>query len=103
MLDFERLVQLAFTPKFMAMANFTAFGVILALGIWNNSTLVMSGCLGFFIAGACISVLYIADGWIQKNPADMVQTEIVQTGNTNTQVKPNGVPKNNAQIQTSIE
>jgi len=102
MVSFDQLIDYAFNPMFIAIANFTAFAVILAVGLMTANQYITFGAFGFFIAGASIGALMIADRWAAQRYSDE-EEEAIQPITKPTGVVKDGVPKNKPKVQTLIE
>lgn len=94
-MDFEDILDRVFDPYFICCANFTAFGLIFLYGIGGfNPALTYSG-IGFFIAGASIGALLIADRWVSGK--EIIEEKYIIKGEVN------GVPTSQNKIYTKIE
>ena len=108
----QEIIDRTFSPIFFSLANFTVFAGVLGLGAITGSLIIIFASLGFFIAGSVIFALHIADKWAQGNLVSTTskhkvinpyaaKQEIAQMKME--KVVQNAMPKDNNQIQASIE
>jgi hypothetical protein len=105
-MDLDTLIRYAFEPVFLSAANFSAFGLGLAAGLSMNNGWVIGGSFGFFISGATIGGLAIADRWVRAEIEPIVEKAApIKMPNSlkNNMEAVHGIPKDRTRYAATID